>query len=292
MRALIFAAVLAGVAQATPLPKGERAPRPKATHVVVQAADLSAQGATFRVVPGVAVARSASGVTLVGPVEIRGRMDPAALGARICREAELRDAKNTAVGRALPGALVRTSGAGRIEAVAPLHGRLTVDASATGTADCSLVLPQNENALLQTTARTSLAASPRGPARLTLDPGARVEPTAAPDAAGWQPVRTYGGLAVDGWLPAARLAPAGDPEPPPSRGLAPTHEALVDTPLFADAAGKKPIGLLRGGALVSVGVERSGANVKLMTHGDVVGEGWAPLDSLRPLEASVWAEGR
>jgi hypothetical protein len=292
VRALIVLLVLTSLAGATPLPRGERAPRPRATHIVVVAADLVAQGATFRVAPGVAVARAASGVTLLGPVEIRGRIDAAALGARICRETELRDAAGTVVGRALPGALVRTAGGGRIEPVAPLHGRLAVDAAAAGAADCSLVLPQPENALLEATTRTPLAAAPRGPARLTLEAGARVEPTAAPDAAGWQPVRTYGALAVDGWLPAARLAPARDPAPSPSRGLTPTHEALTDTPLFADAAGKRPIGLLRGGALVSVGVEKAGANVKLMTHGEVVGEAWAPLDALRPLEPSVWTEGR
>ena len=292
MRALILVAILGATAQGTPLPRGERAPRPKATHVVVQAADLQAQGATLRVAPGVAVARTGTGVTLLGPVEIRGRLPAGALGARICREAELRDPRGAVVGRAAPGALVRSSGAGRIEPAPPLHGHLLVDAAAAGTDACSPVLPVPENALLQVSARTPLAASPRGPARLTLDPGARVEPTAPPDAAGWQPVRTYGAVTVEGWLPAARLAPDAAPEPAPSRGLAPTHEALTDTPVFADGEGRKTIGLLRGGALVSVGVEKSGPRVKVMTHGDVVGEIWAPLDALRPLEASVWAEGR
>jgi hypothetical protein len=65
----------------------------------------------LRVAPGVAVARTGSGVTLLGPVEIRGRLPAVALGARICREAELRDPRGAVVGRAAPGALVRSSGA-------------------------------------------------------------------------------------------------------------------------------------------------------------------------------------
>jgi len=47
---------------------------------------------------------------------------------------------------------------------------------------------------------------------------------------------------------------------------------------------------LRGGTLVSVGVEVAGPRVKVMTYGDVVGELWVPSAALRPLEREIWNE--
>jgi hypothetical protein len=296
LRALIVVAALAGPASGTPPPRGERAPRPRATDVVIEPAELRAGSASFRVAPGVAAARDGAAVTLLGPVAVTGLLDRRALGARVCREVDARDpASGKTVGRLRPGALVggratRSVGA-LVEPPAPLRGRLLVEPDAAGVADCELVLPVPENALLSATARVPLARRPDGSALLTLEPGARVEPLAAPEG-GWQRVRTYGAVAVEGWVPAGRLGPDQGPPPGPTRGLAPTHEALVDTPLFADAGGRRAIGRLRGGALVSVGVEKEGPRVKVMTHGDVVGEAWTALDQLRPLEASVWAEGR
>jgi hypothetical protein len=298
--ALIAVLAVHGTASAAPPPRGERARRPRPTHVIVEPTALAAAGVSARVAPGVAVALGAGGarstVTIAGPVEITGRVDARALGARLQRDAELHDAAGAVVGRARAGALLRTVGKGkpgrtRVELPAPLGGRFEVDASALGAGPRELVLPVYEAALLAATGPAALAASPGGAPRVTLGAGTRVEPLGLEDR-GFVKVRTYGGVAVEGWAPAGRLAAAGAEAAGPSRGLTPTHEALVDAPLHADAAGRRAVGTLRGGALVAVGVEKSGPLVKVMTHGDVVAELWVPLAALRPLEASVWAEAR
>jgi hypothetical protein len=289
------------VALADTVPRGARAERPRATGVVVTSAELDVGGVKARLSPGVPVAVSAGGgarprVTVVGPIELVGRLDARVLGARVAREVELHDAGGAVVGRALPGALVTIArrpavGIATIGLVSPFGGRFQVDASALTSDPRDLVLPTYEAELLSAATEVPVAAAPRGRPIVILGPGARVEPL-APPSGGWSRVRTYGGVAIEGVAPADRLRPADAPPPDPPRRMAPSHEALVDCPVYADAAGKRPAGTLRGGALVTLGIEVSGPLGRVMTHGDVVAELWAPIASLRLLEASVWAEGQ
>lgn len=284
---------VATVAAAQPVPKGKRAPRPRATHVVVRQTELTAGGVVFRVAPGIPVVSGGAGVTLLGDVQVTGRVPATALGLGLARDTDLLDARGGVVGKARAGAFVRPGPrAGARVTVEPAspsspEGRFVVDGSALTAEPPELVLPANEFALLVVTSKVALG-------NAALSPGARVEPIAPADDRGRMRVRTYGAFTLEGLVPRDRLAPSDGSElpPPPSRGLNPNHEALVDAPLFADARGKKPIGHLRGGALVTAGVEVEGSRVKVMTHGPVVGEAWVERASLRPLEASVWSEAR
>jgi hypothetical protein len=113
------------------------------------------------------------------------------------------------------------------------------------------------------------------------------------DRSGWARVRTYGAFALDGVMPRDRLGPVGEApesEAPPSKGLVPTHEVLTEALASADSLGRKPVGTLRGGALVTVGIEVAGPRVRVMTHGDAVGEIWVPAAALRSLERDIWNE--
>jgi hypothetical protein len=286
-------AVLASAAGATPLPRGKRTPRPKPTHVVVRAAELDAGGVRLRVAPGVPVVAGAGGVTLLGDVQVSGRLPGSALGLGLARDADLLDARGAVVGKVRAGAFVRAGAraGGRIavEPATPLSpsGRFMIDAAALTAEPPSLVLPVNELALLVVRSRTTVGVA-------ELPPGARVEPLVPADERGRLRVRSYGAFAIEGLVPADRLAPsdATDLPAPPAQGLTPNHEALVETPIFAAGRAPKPIGTLRGGALVTAGVEVEGARVKVMTHGPVVGEVWVAQAALRRLEASVWSEAR
>lgn len=302
MRGLIAAALLliAGIAAAAEVPRGRRAPRPAATHVIVRATEIVAGGATLKVAPGVPVHSGGGGVTLLDDVQISGRVPAPALGLVLAHDVQLLDARGQPVGQGRAGAPVRTSGrAGdrvTIEPADPLApaARFVVDAGALSAERHELVLPAPEYALLVVKAPTPLAATSGGPPRARLPAGLRVEPIAPADERGFMHVRTYGGIAVEGWVAKDRLAATDGSEVPaaPARGLTPNHEALVDAPIYADPRATRPIGLLRGGALVTAGVEVEGPRVKVMTHGDVVGEVWVAQAALRRLEASVWVEGR
>lgn len=298
--AVALLAIAATASAAPPVPKGKRAPQPVATHVIVRATEIAVGGATLKVAPGVPVHAGGGGITLLADVQITGRVPAAALGLLLGRDVQLLDARGALVGQGRRGAPVRTSGrAGdrvTIEPADPLApaARFVVDAAALSAERQELILPAPEYALLVVKAPTPLAATSGGPLRARLPAGLRVEPIAPADERGFLHVRSYGGLAVEGWVPKDRLAPADGSEVPaaPSRGMTPNHEALVDAPIHAEPNGKKPIGILRGGALVTAGVEVEGRRVKVMTHGDVVGEVWVEMEALRRLEASVWAEGR
>lgn len=291
-------------ARADSVPRGKRTERPRATRVVVLPADLDVGGVSVRLVPGVALAVAPGAAarqraTVDAPVQVSGTIDGKTLGARIEHDVDLVDASGAVSGQARRGALVLTSGAARKGKVAidlprPLAGRFQVDAAALTAESRELVLPVPAAALFVASAPTVIAAAPRGPARVKLDVGARVEPLGLEDR-GWMKVRTYGGFAIEGWSPSDHLRRAGPGEgegveAPPGHGFTPSHEALVDAPLYADAAGKHPAGTLRGGAIVTMGVEVSGALVKVMTYGDIAAELWAPSSALRPLEAAVWAD--
>jgi hypothetical protein len=298
--ALVLAALLGAAAASAEVPDGKVAARPRPTRVVVAAGELDAAGVAVRVAAGTLVAGRASEVsaetprgkvevTLAGDVALRGRIDARLLGLRVLHDADLLDPAGKAVGRARAGALVTPlAAAGErtlVAPVAPIRARLAIASDALGAAPTELVLAVPEGNVTAMSAKADLRPG------VALDPGARVELLAKTDDGKQLRVRTYGAFVFEGLVAADRVAAdAPPPEAPPPRGLTPTHEALVDIPVFADAAGKRRIGDLRGGALVTAGVEVAGPRVRVMTHGDVVAEVWVPSAGLRPLEASVWAE--
>jgi hypothetical protein len=304
---LASAFVVAFAAQAASVPKGRRTQRKAATHVVVRPTDLEVQGVSARVAPGVEVVVAgarvgapltgkATATVLDGP-ELTGRIDGAALGQRLAKPTELYSVDGGALlGHALEGALVvvvgRTAG-GLIlcETVGAVRARVAIGADALTAEAHELVYPVVASKLMAAGAAGELAAAPGGRPLARVEKGARF--AVLEDDARWAHVRSYGPFEIEGWLPRDRLT-ASDSAPPmdesPPRGLTPSHETLVDTPAFADAAGRKVAGTLRGGTLVTVGVEVVGPRVKVMTHGDVVAELWVARAGLRPLEPDIWNE--
>lgn len=296
----LIALVVSGLGSARgDVPRGRRTAHKPPTHVVLHTVDLDAQGTLARLAPGVAVAAGAvrgghAIVTTIGPVEVTGQVPAAALGARIAADTDVRAADGgVALGRARAGTLVAVVGRGSggivCETIGPVRARVVVPADAVTAEPRELVYPVVEHRMAAIGGPTELTAAPGGKPVARLERGARV--TVLGDEGGSARVRTYGGFELDGFVARERLADpaeAAPPEAPPSKGLTPTHEALVDAPAFADEAGRRVVGTLRGGALVSVGIERNGPRVKVMTHGDVVVEVWVPLAGLRPLEPDVW----
>lgn len=304
--------LLAGIASAATsegVPRGKRTPRRPATHIVVRTVDFDAQGANLRLAPGVAVivaggrpdAPLAGRVTatLAGGAEISGRVEGGALGERLTRTVALRSADGRApIGTGLEGALVIVAGKAAegdviCETTGLVHARVIVPADALGAEPHELVYPMVVERVVWVPAETDLLATPGGRPRAHLARGARVAVLADDDPKWWR-VRTYGAFALDGVVARERLATGGDGAPPIEakvpKGLTPTHEVLAGAPASADPAGRKVVGNLRGGTLVSVGVEVAGPRVKVMTYGDVVGELWVPSAALRPLEREIWNE--
>jgi hypothetical protein len=178
------------------------------------------------------------------------------------------------------------------ETVGPVRAQVLVPADALTAEPRELVYPvvsEPAAKLAAISAPTDLV-GPGGRSRAKLERGARVVVLPLAVAAGFVRVRTYGPFALEGLVARERLGADEGPMSAESRhaGLVPTHEVLAEAPAFADPAGKRPIGTLRGGALVSVGIEVSGPRVKVMTYGDVVGEMWVPSAALRPLEREIW----
>ena len=290
------------------LPRGKRSARKAATQVVVRTVDLDAQGVPIRLAPGVAVSVAGGRIdapvsgrvvaTLVGGAELTGRIDGAALGERLARTVELRAVEGGApIGEGREGGLVtiagRTAdGAFVCDTVGPVRARVTVPANALTAEPRELVFPVVNERLGSMSSEADLLTAPAGRPRARLARGARVVILAQGDAR-WARVRTYGAFAIEGFVAKERLGstdgapPLEDPVP---RGLTPTHEVLVEAPATADSAGRKSIGTLRGGTLVSMGVEVAGPRIKVMTYGDVVGEIWVPSASLRTLEREIWNE--
>ncbi len=298
--------VPAFVLAATP-PRGKRSARPRPTHVVISEAAFTTGGGPATLLPGVPVAVKAAGAAptgktrvtvLRGGVEIDGTVDGARLGLCVGQLAPLlsADGKQT-IGKAHPGALVRVVGPGK-----PGHlvvttggGRFSVKAQlareAVGAVAYDVVLGFDWN--YATAKPTVLYATQalEGQGFVRLPEGVQVE--AYEQAGDVMHVHTSGGIELDGWTPAsnlsAREAPAV-PAPDPNL-IRPTHEVFVDAPVYADPAGKKRIGTLRGGALVEVNPKASaaeGAAVKagtwkIMTPSPVVVEAWVKKDDVRQL---------
>jgi hypothetical protein len=337
VRTLALLAVPA-VALAAP-PRGKRSPRPKPTHLVISEAALTTSGAPGTLLPGVAVVapndkpmqKGKVKVTTLGGVEIAGTIDGAALGLRVGADTAFvgEDGKTT-LGLARAGALVRVVGArGADQAVVETAGAFVV----RGLVPTKVLVAEPGDLVItvswnyETRKPTELWADQTlaGKARARLPEGVRVEYyEKAGDVAH---VRTVAGVELDGWTPIGNLreraAPPAQAQPP--RLIAPSHEAFVDAPIFADAAGKKRLGLLRGGALVEVNARatrdaraaaesaakrapakaakaeadstaKAGSSaqvqdtVKVTTAGSVVVEGWVRESDLRALSQKAMGQ--
>jgi hypothetical protein len=307
---------LATGASGSAVPKGKRAPRKPVTHVVVRPAELDAQGLIVRLAPGLAVSvpsgrtdaplRGRTSLTLGGQAELSGRVEASALGARLAHATPLADpVGGDRLGEGLEGAFVTVSspsgGAGAprsgsvlCETVGPVRAQVLVPADALTAEPRELVYPvvSEPAAKLATVSAPTDLVGPGGRSRAKLERGARVVVLPLAAAAGFVRVRTYGPFAMEGLVAKDRLGADDGPLPaePRKTGLTPTHEVLAEAPAFADGGGKRPIGTLRGGTLVTVGIEVSGTRVKVMTYGDVVGEMWVTSAALRPLERDIWTE--
>jgi hypothetical protein len=290
------------VAHAAP-PTGKRSVRPHPTHVVVRQVELDAQGAKATVVPGVGVVvkdklKGTVTATLVSGVEITGRVDATALGLRVAGDTEVFSEDGQSMGKARAGSFVILAGtAGQrtiVSSVGPVKARVAIATAALTPEPRDLVYPDPSGVVVAAGEPCDLFATAKlsGKPRAKVDSGGRFVVVEEQEKV--VHVHTYGELELDGWVSRAKvveldkmLAPPG----PPSRGMNPSHEALVDTAIFADGAGKKTIGVLRGGTLVTMGKDTMGDRVQVMTHGDVVIEAWVAKQDLRGVDGSSWSDG-
>lgn len=303
MRGLIALLLMTAVASAAP-PRGKRAHRPKATHVTVVDVPLAGGDRPSVLVAGTPVAvKKGKGKTaeivVADNVELVGSVPAADLGLRVLKEVEARDAAGVA-GKIRAGAVVRVAGVragtAEVETVGPISARLKVDAAALGTDRVGLVLPDAAGQPLGVIVEDAelFADEKLKTRRARLARGARfVLLEEKGDAAR---VKGYGAYELEGWVYAAKL---GDPgalavdatpaEAPVVRQ--PTHEVFLDTPLFLGSDGKKKLGLLRGGTLVSITQKPKDGYARIETVGAIRAEGWVKLADLEELTSSVWRDG-
>jgi hypothetical protein len=306
--ALVSAFLLVpALALATTPPRGRRTPRPRPTHVVIAETGFVTGGGPATLLPGVPVLAKAAApapsgkqrvTVLFGGLEFDGTIDGTRLGSCVSADAPLLSADGkTTIGKAHPGALVRVVGAGSKPGLVlvEIGGRFTVKAQlpreAVGAEPHEVVLAFEWN--YETAKPTVLYATQAltGQGFVRLPDGVHVE--AYEQAGDVMHVHTSGGIELDGWTPASNLnaRETQGPPPPDPNLIRPTHEVFVDAPVFADAAGKKRIGTLRGGALVEVNPKASaGDDVavkagmwKIMTPAPVVVEAWVHKDDVRVL---------
>ncbi len=277
-------------------PRGKPAARPEPNRVVVRHTLLRAGDVTAQVARGVPAREEGGRVLLLGGVEISGRVEPGALGVRVARDADAYAPSGERIGAVRAGALVvpgaRAGGRVLCDVPGEVRARVAIDADALTAAPADFVWREARGRKLEAQADAPLWATAQGGAvRATLAAGAFVVLIdELPDVLH---VTTYAELELDGYVPKKPFEPAGGApyRAPPATGLNPTHEALVDTPIFADPAGRKRLGQLRGGALVTAGKDLTGGLRKVMTHGDVVVEAWVADGDLRALDAQNWAQG-
>jgi hypothetical protein len=279
-------------------PRGKPTPRPEPNRVIVRNALLEAGGVTAQVARGVSAREEGGRVLLLGDVEISGHIEPDALGVRLAHDTAAYAPAAPAgerIGTVLAGALVHAGATvgGRVvcDVTGPVRARVAIDAGALTAKPQEFVFPEHRPKRLEAQAEAPLwSTAARGPVRATLAPEAQV--VVLETLSDLLRVRTYGELELEGYVPKKLFEPAGSPylvRPP--TGLNPTHEALIDTPIFADPAGRTRIGQLRGGALVTAGKDLSGGRRKVMTHGGVVAEVWVADADLRPVDAKNWLQG-
>jgi hypothetical protein len=308
---LVLVAGSAFAAGGAGAPRGKRTLRPKPTHVViVETAFDTGGGSAATLLPGVAVAAKGAGaspkgkvkLTLAGAIEVTGTVDGAALGVRVQRDSVLYgvDGKQK-LGTARTGALVRVTGpakAGRtpVETAGEFKLRGQIASADLGIEPAELVMTTSWNYQTDKPCQVWAGQKLDGAALVKLPEGVHVEYFEV--AGEVSHLRTVGGIEIEGWTPTSNLrereSSAAQPQEP--NLVQPTHEVFIDAPIFADATGKKKIGVLRGGVLVEVnkratrtadGAEKSGL-VKVTTPGDAVVEGWVKLADLRALSEKVW----
>ena len=242
---------------------------------------------------------------MAGDVRLAGAVDRKLLGLRLARDVELLAPNGTAaagkpLGTARTGALVRVVAVQGpdviVEAVGtvPVRGRVPADAL---TADPRELLLHGEwtagprrrsrcgwRARL---ARRRWPRSPRAPRSSTWRSSGKTAGRRSCAFAPTDPSR------FEGWIDARDVANRRPDERPeqPATPVKPTHEILVETPLFAAAGSPRRIGSLMGGVLVEASQVPAGPGgewVKVLTRGAVGVEGWVLRSSLRPLDKSVW----
>jgi hypothetical protein len=277
-------------------PRGTPTPRPQPNRGVVRQSLLDAGGVTAQVASGVAAREEGGRVTLLGPVEIVGRLPAGALGSRVARDADVFSPGGERLGTIHAGTLVgpttRNGARVVVDVSGPVRARVALDPAVLTVEPVEFVWPEAKDPRWEAQTQAPLyPAAAGGAARATLAELTQVQ--VREDRGDTLRVRTYGELELDGFVSKKQFeAAAGPPvRPPPPTGLSPTHEALVDSPLFADGGGKKRIGQLRGGALVTAGKDVAGPRRQVMTHGSVVVEAWVTDADLRPVDAKNWTQG-
>jgi hypothetical protein len=289
-------AVLVAVVLVAAPPRGQPAPRPEPNRVVVRPTLLRNGEVTAQVARGVAARADGGRVTLAAAVEIAGRVEPGALGLRVARDVDVTAPSGERIGTIRAGALVVPgASAGRrvmCDVAGRVRARVAIDAGALTVAPAEFVWRDEPGRKYEAQRESPLLSAPRGGSvRATLSEGTFV--VVLDDAADFLHVRTYAEIELEGYVPQSFFAPAqgGPARDVGQTGLNPTHEALIDTPMYADSAGKKRLGQLRGGALVTAGKDLAGGLRKVMTHGDVVVEAWVADADLRAVDARNWAQG-
>jgi len=277
-------------------PRGTPTQRPQPNRVVVRQTLLDTAGISAQVAPGVAAREEAGRVTLLGPVEIVGRLPAGALGSRVARDADAFSAGGERIGTihagTLVGPAVKNGSRVLVEVSGPVRARVVLDPAVLTVEAVEFVWPESKDPRWEAQTEAPLyPTAAGGTPRATLAELTQVH--AREDLGDKLRVRTYGELELDGFVAKKLFEPAAGPpvRPPPPTGLGPTHEALVDTPVFADGAGRKRIGQLRGGALVTAGKDIAGPRRRIMTHGPVVVEAWVAEADLRAVDAKNWTQG-
>jgi hypothetical protein len=309
LAAAVALLLVPALALATAPPRGRRTARPKATHVVLTETAFVTGGGPASLLPGVPVSVAGGGgaspkgktrVTVVwAGLEFDGTIDGTRLGACVNADVPLLSADGkTTIGQARAGGLVRVLGNGTKPGLALVEAagaRFTIKAQlpkeALGAQPFDVVIAHEWNfaTAKPTVVYATQALTGSGFAR--LPEGVQVE--AYEQAGDTVHLRTIGGIELDGWTPASNLSPRetqGTPAPDASL-IKPTHEVFVDAPVFADAAGKRRIGTLRGGALVEVNAKASinddiavkAGTFKIMTPSPVVVEAWVKKVDVRQL---------
>jgi hypothetical protein len=301
--------VLAGGAAAADVPRGKPLPRPQPTHVVLADSvveltpSLKAQvaiGTPVVVVSGLGPFPGKVVVRTLGDVELTGKIDGGALGLVVARDVDVTTADGREpLGRAAAGSWVKLAapkpigGMLLVDTVGPLKARMRIPADALGGEPRELVVP-NAGRQISTGMPADLFSTPE--AKGVRAQIAEFTPVWIVDEAPDKPVakvRTFGGVAIEGWILKTKLAPGVSPNVPPLPSRAtPSHEVLTGADLIADPRGGKPVARLRGGALVTIDPDagKGALLVQVRTRYPVVVVGWVKAAELRPLEPSVWLD--
>jgi hypothetical protein len=231
-------------------------------------------------------------VTTAGAVTLTGAVPADALGLRVAVDSELRQGGQP-IGVAYAGALVRPTadpprdGWQRIHAVGPLALTAEVKADALTVEPRELVYrtPPTRRfvAALRDVSLYAQEASvnTNTPALATLAAGG--EAVVLEQAGALARVRVYGPIEVEGWALGKHFTEEPDPGAS-AQLLKPSHEVLAGAELYAGPADRRPLGRLRGGALVEAS-GRQGARLKVTTVGEVNASGYVDEATLRPLSA-------